>query len=557
MSKLNSPLSPSSSPASTASHEPLPPGGFDLIIIGGGINGAGIARDAAMRGLKVLLLEKNDFAYGTSSRSTKLIHGGIRYLENFDFKLVWEACHERKILTQIAPQLVHPMPFIIPVYQGDKRPLWLMRLGMTLYDLMAGLKNLAPHRSLSSKKLLEIAPSLKQNGLRGGGVYYDAQTNDARLVLANIQDAARHGAVVKNYTEVLNVISSDAGFAIEARDFLTQENFTFAAPYVINATGPWLDLNLKKWHIAKVLPSQIGPHLRLTKGIHFFIPTLLDEYAILVPATDGRVFFVIPWGEYSLIGTTDTDYEGSPDMVKTTEEDKLYLLKELQRIFPQKNIQLEDIRAEYAGLRPLLATKNGSSKLGAGKVSREYKLEEYTIESKIPGQKSATFLSVVGGKITTYRHLAQIVTNRVMLALKGSHGTCETAHTNLPGSEFSQQNFENFKNEKQKNNAQLAQFSPEIIEHLLNNYGTEIDQVLPYLQQIKTENSPSMHGNERIIPELPILWGELFYAVQHEFVRTAEDFIRRRTDLYLLEKKHPDVPQKITAAVDLFSTNTK
>ncbi len=551
-----------------ATNYELPAASHDLIIIGGGINGAGIARDAAMRGLKVLLLEKNDFAYGTSSRSTKLIHGGIRYLENFDFKLVWEACHERKILTEIAPQLVHPMPFIIPVYRGDKRPLWFIRLGMAVYDLMAGLKNLAPHRHLSAQQLLKIAPSLQRENLSGGGLYYDAQTDDARLVLANIQDAVRHGAEVKNYCEVTQIQIGrhdslpEKGkdyFQVEAKDVLTGAKTVFTAPYLVNATGPWLDQNLKKWKIDQPLQqtrsqSQADPQLRLrlTKGVHFFIPKLLNQYAILVPATDGRVFFVIPWGENSLVGTTDTDYQGNPDEVKATQDDQSYLLKELNRLFPEKKIKLEIISSDFAGLRPLV-----SSEAKAGKISREYRLEENNFGN-------ATLLSVVGGKITTYRHLGQIVTDKIIKKLQGtskdSRQKCLTVMRKLPGSEFPNADFELFKKTKIESDLRLQKFPPKVAEHLLMTYGSEIDVAMPYLSanssgqksNMAVSASAGFSADQQIIPESPVLWGELAYAVKHEFVKTAIDFIRRRSDLYLYLKKYPDLEERVEAKLQLF-----
>ncbi len=543
----------------------MPTSKVDLIIIGGGINGAGIARDATMRGLKVLLVDKNDFAYGTSSRSTKLIHGGIRYLENYDFKLVWEACHERKTLTKIAPHLVHQLGFVFPVYKGDKRPAWLVKVGMFLYDLMAGFQNLKWHKNLSKKGILKLIPSLKKEGLKGGGIYYDAQTDDARLVLANIQDAADRGAIVKNYTEVATIKPHNADDAqdpgevdqpigcleVVCQDVLTAEKFTYAAPIIINATGPWLDQNLKKWHVEdKQQISDAGqqPHLRLTKGIHFFIPKVTDEYALLIGAQrDGRVFFVIPWGEYSLVGTTDTDYKGRPDQVAADDEDRKYLIAELNRLFPEKKLGLKDIIADFAGLRPLLHIEG----IKEGAVTREYKLKIDQIGSTLPGQPGGTMISVVGGKITTYRNLAEKVTNLVVKTLKNKvihQPNCRTADQKLPGSNFSEKDFAEFKKHKLANSSQLQAIQekdPEVAENLLNTYGSQIDRVLPYLNQPQR-----LIPESRIIPPCPVIWAQLFYGLDHEFIRTPEDFIRRRTELYIHTKNHPDLVEKIAEAIN-------
>jgi glycerol-3-phosphate dehydrogenase len=582
--------SPSKKQSDTTTHKANPTH-FDLIIIGGGINGAGIARDSAMRGLKVLLVDKDDFAYGTSSRSTKLIHGGIRYLENYDFKLVWEACHERKILTKIAPQLVHMLGFVIPVYKGDKRPAWLVKLGMLLYDLMAGFQNLKWHKNLSKKGVLKLIPNLKKEGLKGGGIYYDAQTNDARLVLANIQDAAKHGATVKNYTEVATIkahFSIDGkngkpreeradGVEVVCQDVLTAEKTTYIAPIIVNATGPWLDQNLKKWHVEEEQDEASQPgkenqhgsnspksflkspysNLRLTKGIHFFIPKITNEQALLIGAQyDGRVFFVIPWGEYSLVGTTDTDYQKNPDEVKANDGDRDYLLTELNRLFPEKKLKLSDIVADYAGLRPLLHVEG----VKEGAVTREYKLKTDQIGY------NGTLISVVGGKITTYRRLAQKVTD---LVAQKRASKCHTADQKLPGSNFHEQNFAEFKKHKLAQKSQLQALDPDIADNLLNTYGSQIDQFLPYLEEhfgqhpAKTNKSVPGHRStdktesksqhvptqldpaSRIISQSPVIWAQLFYGIDHEFVRTAEDFIRRRTELYIHQKKHPEMEEMI------------
>jgi glycerol-3-phosphate dehydrogenase len=500
---------------------------FDVIVVGGGINGAGVARDCALRGLKVLILDKNDFASGTSSRSTKLVHGGIRYLEHFEFGLVWEACHERKILTQIAPQLVRVMPFIIPVYKGDKRPAWLVKLGMFLYDLMAGFKNIHWHKNLSAKKILKLLPGIKKEGLKGGGVYYDCQTKDARLTLANIQDAVAHSATAKNYTEVATVNAHENGLEVTCQDVLTAEKFTYTTSYIVNATGPWLDINLAKWHLDNT------KHLRLTKGIHFFIPKLEDKYAILIGSQrDERVFFVIPWNDHSLVGTTDTDYKGNPDNVGVEDKDIKYLLDELSRLFPDKKLSKDDVSGEYAGLRALLHTEG----VKEGAVTREYKLSETR-------RGDSVILSVIGGKLTTYRSLAEKITNKIVRELHNGKNRSETSKMRLPGSDFKEDTLDEFIHRALKENHQLASIPRTIAENLLQTYGSAIDQVLPYLKREKTAEQPA--GLTKIIPEMPIVWGQLYYGIEHEYIKTAEDFINRRTELYIHSGKQPGLRLEI------------
>lgn len=507
---------------------------FDVIIIGGGINGAGIARDATLRGLKTLIVDKNDFASGTSSRSTKLVHGGIRYLEHYQWKLVWEACHERKTLTRIAPHLVKPMPFIIPVYKGDKRSAFLIKFGMFLYDLMAGFQNIRWHKNLSAKKIGHLIPNIKREGLRGGGIYYDCQTDDSRLTLANIQDAVRHSAVAKNYTEVATIKAHEKGWEVVCQDLITMEKYTYTTRYIVNATGPWSDLNLQKWNMD---PEK---NLRLTKGIHFFIPRLTENYAVLIGAQrDERIFFVIPYGELSLVGTTDTDYQESPDKVSVTDEDRDYLLKELHHLFPSRNLSRKDIIGEYAGLRPLV--KAHSIKEGA--VSREYYLKETK-----QGDKS--FISVIGGKLTTYRNLAEKVTRGIVKTLQKGNRRPQTAQKRLPGSQYPDKSFLDFKMRIMHDTLELVHLPSDISENLINTYGSEIFNFLPYL---KNSSQGLPNPTSRIIPEHPFIWAQLYYGIDHEFIRTAEDFVARRTELYIYAKKRPNFTERVSDTLKAYA----
>ena len=528
---------------------------FDLIVIGGGINGAGIARDAALRGLKVLIVDQGDFASGTSSKSTKLVHGGIRYLENYEFKLVWEACHERKILTQIAPHLVTPVPFVIPVYQGDKRPLWLIRLGMFLYDLMAGFKNIHRHESIDNQKIKSLLPGILSDNLKGGGIYWDCETNDSRLTLENILDAVRNGAVAKNYclAEKIESLNTNAdgepkGFKIHCFDKLSGHQTEFTGAVVINATGPWLDLNLKKWELVannskssrRANTSSIDNNLlRLTKGIHFYVPLINHDYALLISAKkDGRIFFIIPHGEYSLIGTTDTEFKGDPSKVQASAGDIEYLINEVNRLFPKANITKESITGIYAGLRPLLNT----SAKNEGKITREYKLLKTS-------SASGTIFTIVGGKLTTYRKLSQKITDKIIDIFhkqKRSFSSCNTAVTPLPGSWYPARSKQEFIDNELIRYPNICSLPSFVRENLLKTYGRRVLELEPYLgKQFHEKNPHFPKANTLIFKNFPVIWAQLYLGIEKEFVKTPEDFINRRTDLYINLSENNEVFSEI------------
>lgn len=379
---------------------------FDVLVIGGGINGAGVARDAAMRGLSVALVEKGDFASGTSSRSSKLVHGGIRYLEQRDFRLVRQASRERRVLRRIAPKLVRPLPFLIPVYAGDRYGLMAVRLATWLYDALALFRNTHNHRILSARQALALEPSMRAAGLRGAAIYYDAQMDDARLCLANVISARRHGAVVANYVQVTELPKPEGqvrGAAV--RDVLTGKRFEVAARHVVNTTGPWLD------QVAS-MNGRHPPLVRMTKGTHIFVPRLTRHFAITIPASDERVIFVIPWGNMSLVGTTDTDFDGDPDQVHPTTEEIEYLLREVHRIIPGHQLTSESVVSAYAGVRSLVREEG----VPEGAVSREHRIHE----------SPSGLLSLAGGKYTTYRDVARQIVDRL------SNAPCRTHLEALP-----------------------------------------------------------------------------------------------------------------------------
>src|SRR2546422_6866119 len=288
---------------------------FDLGVIGGGVNGAATARDAALRGLKVALVEARDFASGTSSRSSKLIHGGLRYLEQLDFKLVHEARRERRLLLKLAPHLAWPVPFLLPIYKGDPYSPLKIRVGLSIYDLLGSLGRGDRHRMLSPQEALRAIPALRREGLRAAALYHDSETDDARLPLEYVLEAAEHGAVVANYTEI-RALSVSAGpgpeapqvVAAEAEDRLTGRTHEISARFWVNATGPWVD------HVRALLPGFDGSKtIRLTKGTHIILPPVTGEYALFAAILPGeRIFVMAPWCGHALMGTTDTDFEGDP-----------------------------------------------------------------------------------------------------------------------------------------------------------------------------------------------------------------------------------------------------
>lgn len=375
---------------------------LDVLIIGGGIVGSGIARDAAMRGLRVALVEQHDFAFGTSSRSSRLLHGGIRYLAQGRVKLVHEASVEKRIIQQIAPHVAEPLAFIFPTYKGTDWPLWQLRIGVKIYDLLCSGKNLGKSSSLSQNKTLEQLPRLKSERLTGAVRYYDGLTNDARLVLDTLRSASKSGATLLNYCKFQTSTFANENWTCKVTDQLTNRAYDLQARAVVNATGPWAD----------GLPHS-SVKLRLAKGIHIVVERSRLPVPDAVVITEGkRILFVIPWGERLIIGTTDTDYKGSLDDVRADQSDIDYVLRTVAEFFPQVKLVQRDIISTWAGLRPLIADPNGKP----SDISRAHE-----IMNPEPG-----WWDVAGGKLTTYRLMAEqtvdaILKNTLGQAIKPSH----------------------------------------------------------------------------------------------------------------------------------------
>jgi glycerol-3-phosphate dehydrogenase len=479
----------------------------DLLIIGGGITGAGIARDAAMRGLRTVLVEQGDLAAGTSSRSSRLIHGGLRYLEHGRLRLVLEANRERRRLLRLAPHLVRPLAFVFPLHRGDRVPLWRLAAGMWLYDLLALFRNVAPHRMLSKRALLAREPMIRERGLLGGARYFDAQCDDARLVLATARSAALHGARIATYTRVENLELTD-GRVTGARvvDLLGGSRGVVRAAAVVNATGPWTD------RLRGLEDPHCRPVLRPTKGVHLVIPRSRlgqkEAIAFLSPI-DGRVMFALPWGDDSYVGTTDTDTAEPPETVAADQNDVVYLLRSINALFPNARLGTDDVRVTWAGLRPLLADGAG----GPSGVSREHAILE----------GPAGMLTVAGGKLTTYRVMAQDAVDRVVGQLRDRGYQVDAKHAAtdqepLLGGET----------------AELGPFhrgalelglNADTAEHLVGHYGTETAGIVNLAGTYR-------ELQRRLHPEHAAIEAEVVYAARRELAQRVEDVLIRRIHLY-------------------------
>jgi len=382
----------------------------DLLVIGGGITGAGAARDAAMRGLSTVLVEQADFASGTSSRSSRLIHGGLRYLEQGQIGLVREASLEKVRLSRIAPHLCQPLRFLFPVWRGEHWPLWKLAAGVHLYDLLCNGRNLGRSRTFSANAILAEAPALRESGLKGGVAYYDALTNDARLVIDTLRSAAANGAAVYNYSRLVSAERANGTWHCIVRDQEKGDCWEIQAATVVNAAGAW----------AQSIPHS-SVHLRLTKGVHLVIDRgRLPVDSAVVLSEEARILFVIPWGERLILGTTDTDYPGDPAAVGTDAGDVDYILDVVNRAFPRAGIDADDVISTWAGVRPLIAPPRGS-KSAPSEIPRSHE-----IRMPHPG-----WFDVAGGKLTTYRLMAEQVVDDIARHLGRNVAACATARVPL------------------------------------------------------------------------------------------------------------------------------
>ncbi len=476
---------------------------FDVIVIGAGINGAGIARDATMRGLRVLLLDKGDVGGGTSSWSTRLIHGGLRYLEHGEFGLVRESLREREVLLNIAPHLIRPLPILIPIYKSARRGPLTMRAGMFAYDLLSLHKTLPRHLMLSRAETLERAPGLNAEGLLGAAIYFDAQVEFAeRLVLENALSALEHGAVVATYLGVDRLIITDQTVSsVELKSELDGASHTARGKIVINAAGPWIDQLLEKAGAGS--PRLIGG----TKGSHIIVAPFsgAPPSALYVEAeTDRRPFFIIPWNGNYLIGTTDIRYEADLDHVRIDDNEIDNLLRETNRVIPKAHLTREAILYAYSGVRPLPFTDDKDEQ----SITRRHFIRQHP--------QVRNLFSVVGGKLTTYRSLAEQTVHLVFEMLGQSSPKCTTNRMPLPGA--TTPDFEGFC----KDFKQRSGLSEAISNRLLRIYGTRASIILDLVDE-------DASLAEVFDFETRAIAAEMVFAFKHELARTLSDCLLRRT----------------------------
>jgi glycerol-3-phosphate dehydrogenase len=464
---------------------------FDVIVIGGGINGAGIARDAALRGLSVLLLERNDHGFGTTWRSTKLIHGGLRYLEHREFRLVFEGLHERATLLRTAPHLVRPLEFLVPVFRGGRYGPRTIRAGLVLYDLLSAGKRLPSHRSHSREGVAALEPAINARAIRGGFTYFDAQVPfPERLCLENVLDAVRNGASSFNHIEVNGLLATRGQVqGVRARDAETGAELEFLGRTVVNAAGPWVDLVLRR---AGRTSRQLGG----TKGSHIVVDFggAGPSRAIYAEAgADGRPFFIIPWNGLHLVGTTDIRFTGDPATVLPDDAEVEYLTREVKRVLPGAPLSPEAVMYAFAGVRPLPRTPDGRE----GAITRRHFVHHHDQEGL------SGLLSVVGGKLTSYRALAQEALDLIASKVPTRAADCSTDSRPLvPG---------------------LPPTGTDpLARHLTAILGANADRVLALARLDPELGAPlCAHG--------PDVIAQAVHAVRSEGARTVADVLLRRT----------------------------
>ena len=469
---------------------------YDICIIGGGINGAGIARDAAGRGLSTLLVEAKDLAQATSSASTKLIHGGLRYLEYYEFKLVRHALQEREVLLKLAPHIIWPLRFKLP-HDSHLRPKWLIRMGLFLYDHIGG------RITLPKSKQINFNDSILKSKFTKGFEYSDGWVQDSRLVVLNAMSAREHGADILTQTSCTKLEIKDGKWLITLED-----NKTVTADKLVNATGPWVRSLLDDNNLSQ----SETPRIRLVKGSHIIIPKLFEgDHAYILQQPDGRIVFAIPYEQdFTLIGTTDESFDGNAYNAAISEDEKAYLITAINSNF-KKQISQTDIIKTYSGVRPLLDDGDDN----ASAVTRDYKLI-------LDNTHGAPILSVFGGKVTTYRRLAEDALD--VLTDKPSW----TAHEVLPGGDI--ENFDIFVRDMQ---TRYPDLSPKLIYRLARNYGTRLPQV------INDGDLGTHYGDD-------IYESEISYLIEHEWARSAEDVIWRRSklDLHISDKTRSNIERR-------------
>ncbi|MGB6167448.1 MAG: glycerol-3-phosphate dehydrogenase [Geitlerinemataceae cyanobacterium] len=491
---------------------------YDLIVIGGGVNGAATARDAALRGLKTILLEKNDFASGTSSWSTRLIHGGLRYLEYFEFPLVRESLKEREVLLQTAPHLVKPLLLTVPVYRSRSRPYWKIQAGMLLYDTLSYDKTLPSHRMLPKTKFLQLLRSIDPEDLSGGAQYYDGQVSFAeRLCWETILSAAEAGATIYNYTEVMQLHRDGNQIThLSCRDAQTGEEFTVTGSdraVVINTSGPWVD-RICGLGVENGNSKPIGNTTKIggTKGSHIVVDPFPGgpESALYVEAkTDKRPFFIVPWLGMYLIGTTDLPYDGNLDRVKADDDEIDYLLTETNHIIPGAELTRSNVKFTYSGVRPLPSAEGKKP----GSITRKHILFDHRKEG------INNLISLIGGKLTTYRHVGEELVDAAFAKMGRKAPPCQTDRQPLPGAILPSDDRIHKAVQHYRKIVSLT-----TLDYLFSIYGSRAIEVLAL-----TDRSPELA--ETIVPRRLDIKAQIVYAIQSEYAKTFVDINRRRTTI--------------------------
>jgi glycerol-3-phosphate dehydrogenase len=472
---------------------------FDVVVIGAGINGAGISRDAALRGLRVLVVEQSDLCAGTSAWSSRLIHGGLRYLEHAELGLVRESLAEREALLKIAPHLVKPVGMYVPVYRGGQRPLWKIRIGMWVYDLLSRGKSLPNHEMLSAAELLESMPGLAADKLTGGAQYFDAQcVYPERLVLENLVDAANHGAEVMLNTRVIKPqIEAGVVVGVVVEDAAGEQQ-TITASVVVNATGAWVDGVLDDLPLPKLIGGTKGSHLVIDRPLNMGAAAIYSE-----AQRDGRPFFIIPWNDMTLIGTTDRRFRGDPGEAAIDDDEFDYLLGEARRVLPRANLTAGDVSYCYCGVRPLPHRRRGAE----GSITRRHLIKHHRRVAK-------GLISIVGGKLTTYRQLAEEVTDRVCRLLQHD-AACTTRTRSLPGAGDEQDRQAVF-----DEGQQLGVTEPQL-RQLWRVYGMTSTEILARIR-----SAPELA--EELCPNSHVLLASLLQGLETEWASNLIDLLQRR-----------------------------
>jgi glycerol-3-phosphate dehydrogenase len=474
---------------------------YDVAVIGAGINGAGIARDAALRGLRVVVVDQLDLCSGTSAIPSRLIHGGLRYLEYGEIPLVFESLRERITLRRIAAHLVKPIRICIPIYESARRGPFIIRLGMIAYDLLSVGKTVPNHDMLSRKEVIEKDPGLAQDGLLGAARYYDAQVAFVeRLVLENLLAARSAGADIHTYSKVTRInAEKGAVTSVTTLDTLTGAESEIATKVVVNAAGPWVD------EVLKTTGRKARRFIGGTKGSHIVVGKFdgapKDAYYVEA-AKDARPFFIIPWNDQYLIGTTDIRYDGDLNEIRASKEEIEYLLAETNRVFPGARLKFEDIHYAYAGVRPLPRREKGPE----SSITRKHII-------RVNRKLTKGLISIIGGKLTTYRELAEQAVNRVGKMLHRKLPECRTEGTLLPGAYRL--------DEAREALEAVAELSEEGVERLLDIYGGRSIELLAL-----AGTEPPLH--RALDDSRTVLAAEVVFAIREEMARTLADIVHRR-----------------------------